>query len=425
MKSPRFRLCSLFVAGLWMVNACVPFTPAAAVIPQVSKMTGTPLPSNIQDVTVKSSPVPTETFQPTITPIAEYTQTILTPRPSTGAIHAMRVDYSDMTNSRSEVAAVEAHMKDVGVNMVTVGGGRPEWTYFKWPGHEANWASSVRDTGIDFLAEDATRFGKWARVDVTVDVLSPTYIRKHPDKAAINFVGVKSKYLVSTDELVNGEYGRQLLGMIEAIASGYPVDSISITELIYHSDGYGPDDLKLYQESTGRKGWPRNANGQINTDDVSIGDWRTHELDVFLDKAAVICHKYGKEFYLDVGLSLDNLNKMTNEHGTNYHVVLEHTDKLVLWAYYDLDHFPPALFEQVAALENKLGKDRFILSLGLWDEALPQTRPEKFSEYLTAAEKYGINDFWITPSTLMTEAHWQVLKKLWGQAFLAQTGVAP
>jgi hypothetical protein len=406
MKSLRFRLFGVFISGLWMLNACVPFTPAVAFIPQASIMTATISP---------------DTNEPTITPIPEYTQTILTPQPSSGAIHAMRVDYKDMTTSRNDVAAIEAHMKDVGINMVTVGGGRPEWTYFKWPGHQGNWASSVRDTGIDFLAEDAARFGKWAHVDVTVDVLSPTYIQKHPDKAAINFVGVKSKYLVSTDELVNGEYGRQLLGMIEAIASGYPVDSISITELFYHSDGYGPDDLKLYQEYTGRKDWPRNANGQINTDDDSIGDWRTHVLDVYLDKAAAICHKYGKEFYLDVGLSLDNLNKMTNEHGTNYHVVLEHTDKLVLWAYYDLDHFPPALFEQVADLENKLGKDRFILSLGLWDEALTQTRPEKFNEYLKAAEQYGINDFWITPSTLMTKAHWQVLNDLWGQPGSAPT----
>jgi hypothetical protein len=413
MRSSYFQISSLIVSGIWLLSACVPLNTAAFTTLQKSTMSNTSSPPATQTQTVAPSPVPSATFQPTITPLPDYTQVVLTPQPSTTQIHAMRVDYPDMTTSRSVVGVLEAHMKDIGINMVTLGGGRPEWTYFKWPGHEANWASSVRDTGIDFLAEDTARFGKWARVDVTVDVLSPTYIKQHPDKAAVNFVGQKSQYLVSTSELVNGEYGRQLLGMIEAIASGYPVNSISITELFYHSDGYGPDDLKLYQEYTGQKDWPRNANGQINTDDVSIGDWRTHVLDIFLDKAAAIAHRYGKEFYLDVGLSLDDLNHMTNEHGTNYKVVLEHTDKLVLWAYYDLDHFPPALFAQVADLEKKLGKDRFILSLGLWDEKLPQTRSETFKEYLLAAEKNGINDLWITPSTLMTDAHWQVLKEVW------------
>jgi hypothetical protein len=254
------------------------------------------------------------------------------PDPLAAPIHAMRVDYPDFTNSRGQVDIWEARMKAAGINMVSLGAGRLEWTYFKWDGHQANWSSPVRDNGIDYLAVDSARFGQWAHVDAVVDVLSPNYIKAHPDKAAVRVDGVPSTDLVSTTELTTGDYGKQLLAMIEYIAANYPVNSISLTELFYHTDGYGPDDKASYLAYSGNTDWPRNSNGTIAINDKSIGDWRTHALDVYLDQIVAVCHKYGKQFYLDVGLTLDygfnvdSLNHMTNEHGTNYKVVLEHTE---------------------------------------------------------------------------------------------------
>jgi len=335
-------------------------------------------------------------------------------------IHAMRVAYADYEKSRGEVDQIEKQMQAAGINMVGLGAGRVEWTYFKWAGHEANWSNDIKSTQVDYLAEDTNRFGKWAHINAVVDVFAPNYIKAHPETAAISFVGQPSQNLVSTTELVSGEFGQQLLDMIDYIAANYPVDSISLTELFYHIDGYGPDDKASYlaysaQYGNPRTDWPRTTDGTIDINDISIGNWRTHVLDVYLDKIVAACHKYGKKFFMDVGLSLDDLTKVTNEHGTNYNVVLEHTDKLVIWGYFELDDYPPEYFEDIAQFLKGFGQDRVILSIGLWNKAGGATTASKLETAILASQSGGMPNLWITPSTLMDVDHWNVLEKLWGR----------
>lgn len=336
------------------------------------------------------------------------------------AIHAMRVAYTDYEKSRGEVDQIEKQMQAAGINMVGLGAGRVEWTYFKWAGHEANWSNDIKSTQVDYLAEDTNRFGKWAHINAVVDVLAPNYIKAHPETAAISFVGQPSQNLVSTTELVSGQFGQQLLDMIDYIAANYPVDSISLTELFYHSDGYGADDKASYlaystQNGNPRTDWPRTADGTIDINDVSIGNWRTHVLDVYLDKIVAACHRHGKKFFMDVALSLDDLTKVTNEHGTNYNVVLEHTDKLVIWGYFELDNYPPEYFQDIAKFLKGFGLDRVILSIGLWNQAGGATTASNLETAILASQSGGMPNLWITPSTLMDVDHWKVLEKLWAR----------
>jgi hypothetical protein len=355
--------------------------------------------------------MPSATLMPTITPIAI---------PSAMPIRALRVDYPDYATSRGQVGRWEQNMKAAGINMVGLGAGRVEWTYFKWAGHETNWAGAVTDTGHDFLAEDTARFGQWAQINAVVDVFAPNYIRAHPGTAAIRADGVPSTNLVSTTELTTGKFGKQLLAMIKYIAANYPVNSISLTEMFYHVDGYGPDDKVSYMAYSRKKDWPRNADGSIAVNDASIGNWRTHVLDIYLDKIVAICHQYGKQFYLDVGLTLDygytveSLNHVTNEHGTNYNVVLQHTDKIIIWGYFALDQFQPEFLKDVAQFLTQFGYNRVILSIGLWGRASPVVTAEKLKRAMIASQAGGISDIWITPGSLMSASHWQVLDQLWG-----------
>ena len=117
---------------------------------------------------------------------------------SSTPIHALRLDFPNIADSRSLVELLEPRMKLVNINLVALGAGRTEWTYFKWAGHENVWSNDVKDTGIDFLLDDSTRFGKWAHVNAVVDVFAPNYILAHPDKAAISVDGVHSTNLVSS-----------------------------------------------------------------------------------------------------------------------------------------------------------------------------------------------------------------------------------
>jgi hypothetical protein len=353
-------------------------------------------------------------------PTSERTKSVITPTTRTAdinpkTIHALRADYTDMAKSREQVQPLENKMRQAGINMVSLGAGRAEWTYFKWEGHEDAWSGDVKTSGIDYLLEDSSRFGVWAHVDATVDVLSPLYIQAHPEAAAVSADGEVSKSLVSTMSLVEGDYGKQLLGMIEAIAANYPVDSISLTELFYHRDGYGADDKAAYLAATGKTDWPRNTDGSINIDDPSIGNWRSAVLDGFIDKAVAIAHKYGKEFYLDVSISLDNMQNATNEHGTRYDLVLQHTDKIIVWGYFDLESYEPEFLETVARYLVNYGSDRVILSIGLWNKQNQAISAERLQRGILASQKGGMNNLWITPASLMDDSHWQVLIDLWGK----------
>ncbi len=332
-------------------------------------------------------------------------------------IHALRIDYPDLGASRSIVEGLEQHARAAGINMIALGAGRVEWVYFKWPGHENVWANDVKDSQIDYLMEDAVRFGKWAHVNAVVDIFAPNYIKAHPDQAAISWLGVPSEYLVGTMDLVDGEFGQMVLDMIDAIATNYPVDSISITELFYHSDGYGPKEKAAYMAYVGSQDWPRTSDGHIDIDDVSIGNWRGYELDRFLDRAVLIAHAHGKQLFMDVALSLDDLSKMTNEHGTNYNLVLEHMDKLVIWAYLDLDNYAPEDLFGIGLFLKQFETQRIILSIGLWSNQASVISPDKLKRAILAAADGYMPNIWVTPSSLMQDTHWNVLEDLWGTSY--------
>ncbi len=325
----------------------------------------------------------------------------------------MRVDYKNYATSRSEVGTWEQEMKAAGINMVALGAGRVEWAYFKWAGHEANWSNDVKDTGIDFLAQDAARFGQWAQINAVIDVLSPNYILAHPGSAAINAAGQPSTDLVSTAELVNGDYGKQLLDMVDYIAANYPVDSISITELSYHVDGYGADDLALYKAATGRSDWPRNSDGSIAINDPSIGNWRSAVLGEFLGRATALAHAHGKQLFFDVGVNITNLSNAMNDHGTNYGVMLQHTDRLVVWDYFGDYGYSPAQSKTLAQYLLQYGLNRIILSVGLWGPNGSTVSAGDFQTAIQASQDGGMPNIWICPGSLMTPAHWQVLDALW------------
>jgi len=327
----------------------------------------------------------------------------------------MRVEYSGgYEGSRSQVDAWEQQMRAAGINTVALSAGRVEWPYFKWAGHE--WSGVVEDTGIDFLGEDSARYGQWAQhVDAVIDVYSPNYVSANPDKAAVNVLGERSPNLVSTAELVNGEFGQQLLDMVEYIAANYPqVDSISITELAYRIDGYGPDDLALYSAATGRSDWPRQSNGQVDIDDPSIGNWRSAALGEFLGRAADRAHQYGKQLYMDVSISVGNLSLMTSNRGTNYNAMLQNVDKIVVWDYFGEDEFPAEYSRDIAQFLTQFGTDRVILSVGLWGVSGSTVSAGDFQTAIQASMDGGMPNIWICPGSMMTGDHWQVLTNLWG-----------
>jgi len=333
------------------------------------------------------------------------------------SVRAMRVDYLDVDKSRGEVAALETRMQQAGVNLVAVGAGRVDWTYFPWRGHSDRWSATVKTSGNDILFEDSTRFGKWAHVSAVVDVLAPLYIQQHPE-TAISWLGNPSKNQVATMELVNGQFGQELLDMIDQIAAYYPVNSITITELVYYIDGYGVQDKAAYLAYSGRSDWPRTANDQINIDDPSIGVWRSYEIGRFLEKAAAIVHRHGKQLFVEMRIGVEPSGQVLVKNGTDINSFLGYVDRLVVRGSSDPNSRSQSSMNAIAQYLARYQKNRLILSIGLWDKDYDIGTPGNQMSALSVADfqsalQGGATNLWVTPSFLMSNAHWQTLHDFW------------
>jgi hypothetical protein len=337
-------------------------------------------------------------------------------------VKLVRVDYTDLTSSRDEVAGLEQHMQEVGVNMVGLGAGRVDWTYFPWKGHSANWSDAVRTTGVDYLKEDTNRFGKWSQVYAAIDVLSPLYIKAHPAAAAVSWSGQPSQNLVGLMELVEGDFGTELLSMIDYIAVNYPVNAITLSEMVYYVDGFGEKDKTAFLAYSKLADWPHNADGNIDLDSQAIGQWRAYELGRFLEKAAAVVHKSNKQLFVEVHINLDEAGKVWLQNGTDYDQLLKNADKLLVWGNYNMEGRALGAIVNVAYYLTRLDPERVILMIGLWAENYPSNTPkeemqaipaEDLRTALSAADQGEIKSLGVVPSFLLGDEHWQVLKEMW------------
>ena len=351
---------------------------------------------------------------PNSTPNPQFTQL--------NSVHAVRIDYLDISNSQTELDGLESQMKAAGTNMVALSAGRVDWTYFPWKGHPDRWSSEVKRTGVDYLARDSARFSEWAHVSAVVDMLAPRYLKSRPDEAAISSTGIASDNLVSTVDLVEGDFGQDALDMIEFIAANYPVNSVTISELVYYVDGFGDNDKAAYTSYSGQEDWPRTATGEIDIDDPSIGTWRAYEVGRFLEKAAEIVHRYDKQLFFEARVSLDSNGNVVVKNGTDLDAYLMDADRLVVWGNHDLDGQPVEAISQVASYLTQFGVERVIMMIGLWDNIYSPDFPKEQMTAIPAAnlqvmlestEQAGITNQWVSPSFLISQEHWNSINAVW------------
>ena len=407
-------VCALSLTGCNLLPFGALITPSPTPLLEIQEGSATRVVNSTPTFTAGPSPAQTPeptmaaTPSPTASPIPTETQTPMT-------VRAVRIDYPNFATSRDEVVILDQKLRQAGVNLVALGAGRLDWNYFIWPEHPEWWSGDVKDTGIDFLAEEIARFRPWAKhINIVVDVFASRYLENHPEAAAISAQGVPSTLLVSTMQLVEGEFGQDLLSMLDYLAANYPVDSISITELAYRVDGYGEDDKAAYLAYTGQEDWPRRAGGKIDIDHASIGEWRSYEISRFIEKAAEVVHKHGKELFVDVNMNPQYLKNEASEYGQNYRLLLKYADRLVVWDYFGLSGQRPEKVKEIADFFSQYGSGKTILSFGLWAKNGGTIKANQLRLGVQAGLESKIPHLWITPSHLMNDDHWQVLIDLWG-----------
>jgi hypothetical protein len=300
--------------------------------------------------------------------------------------------------------------------VVGVGAGRAEWTYFRWAGREDRWSNHQKGEPREDLLRAATDalHARGFRVAAYVDLYAPAWTQAHPGTAAVQSDGTAHPEQVSLAELVDGEFGRRVVEMVEYLAANYPVDAINLTEAAYRHTSYGEADLAAYRAATGRAAWPRDWRGRVDADDPSLWEWKSAALERFVARAAEAAHRHGKQLWVDVAASWKDLSRDGKDFGHDYRRLLGHADRLVVWNYHALEGLPASAGRDLAArLVATLPAGRWTLSVGLWGPGGKAITPEQLSETLAAALEGGARDLWVTPNDQLTDAHWNALLRAW------------
>ena len=301
------------------------------------------------------------------------------------------------------------------VELVGVGAGRTEWTYFRWAGHEDRWSNHQKGESQDLLrmaTEDLHRKG--ARVAAFIDLYAPAWTRAHPGTAAIQADGAAHPEQVSLAELAEGEFGTVVLEMVEYIAANYPVEAIDLTEASYRHTSFGDRDLASYRKTTGRASWPRDWRGRVDVDDPSVWEWKSGLVESFVRRAAAVAHKHGKLLFLDVAASWKDLRRDGKDHGHDYARLQRVADQLVVWDYAAREGLPPDASRELAArLSATLPPERWTLSIGLWGRSDQPLSAAELGATVAAAIEGGARRIWVTPNDLITDQHWNAILRAW------------
>ena len=300
-------------------------------------------------------------------------------------------------------------------DVIGVGAGRTEWTYFRWAGHEDRWSNHQKGERKDLLLTALQELhDKGFKVAAFIDLYAPKWIQTHPGSGAIQADGTPHPEQVSLAELAEGEFGNLVLEMIGYIAANYPLDAIDVTEAAYRHTSFGPADLASYGKATGRTAWPRDWRGRVNIDDPSIWEWKSSLMEKFVERAAAAAHRHGKPLYLDVAASWKDLRRDGKDHGQDYARLQRVADRLVVWNYYALEGLLPSASRDLAArLAATLEPGHWMLSLGLWGRDGKPVLPDDLAAAIAASIDGGARHIWITPNDQITDAHWNAILRSW------------
>lgn len=338
-----------------------------------------------------------------------------TARPPGGPeLRIMSVPFDVVVGGAPGLRELEGRLGAHGVNAVAISAGRVDWTTFDWSGEPDRTAPTVSSQNDPF-GEAVELLGSGRHVAAVVDVFAERLLQERPELAAVDEHGAPSTFQVSPTALAEGAAGERLLEMIRFLLENYPVDSIDLTELHYDTHGFGEDDLASYRATTGRAGWPRDDEGGIDLDDPSLGTWRSARIADFVAAAADVAHAHGAELLVDVRVSWEDLARNAVESGQDYEVLLESADRLVLWNYFALNGRPAGVTREIVEHVGSLGREDFIISIGLWSEdgTIP---PRDLEEALRLASSVPSPGVWVVPSSMLEEGHWDAVARVWGRS---------
>jgi glycosyltransferase involved in cell wall biosynthesis len=349
-------------------------------------------------------------------PVASAVAGMLSPEPPPAFGLGLSTHFDAWPDWRMAISSIVKRPQVRRAEVVGVGAGRIEWAYFRWKGHEDAWANHQKgEPAEDLLLEAAKAFrAEGLEVAAFVDLFAPGWIARHPGSAAVSADGTPSTEQVSLAQLADGPFGARVLEMIEALAAGYPIAAVNLTEAAYGDTSFGAEDLASYRALTGRRDWPRDPLGRVEVEDPSVWEWKSILFERFVAKAAAAVRRHGKQLWVDVAASWKDLARDGRDYGHDYGRLVRHADRIVVWDYFALEGLPPSASRDLARhLAARYPASHFDLSVGLWGKGASVVPAPELDAALAAAVAGGARRVWVTPNDQVTDEHWRsVLRRL-------------
>jgi hypothetical protein len=320
--------------------------------------------------------------------------------------------FEDVVDRADFLPSVAEQLDRVGATGVSVAVGRVDWTAFPWEEHPQSWSSAVTSTNRDYVAE-AIRLVNPSdnrNIIAVIDVLVEKWIDSDPAIAGISATGERSTLFASLSALTDGPVGDRIVELVGTVAKRYSPDAISLTELFIDTYSFGPDDLESYRAWSGTTDWPRSSSGDIDTEHPTIGEWRAGAVTSLVERAAAASHDHGVELFAEVRASWNGPHADPGMHGQDYSALLRVADKLVVWGYFGLSDRDASYLETIA--RELPDSSRFVLSIGMWARKGTISGRE-LTEAIAASRRGGMSAVWITPTSLLTERHWDSIREAW------------
>ncbi|NKX92303.1 hypothetical protein HF995_03290 [Sanguibacter hominis ATCC BAA-789] len=340
-------------------------------------------------------------------------------------VRSVSVDLSVVTDPATDWSALSHRLDVAGANAVFLNAGRVEFTAFDWAAHP----DAAASPGTDHLARAARalRDGDgWEprEIGLIVDAFVPEWIKADPTIAGVAPDGRLARYRASASQLAHGEVGERIIDLVADLGARYEPDQIAITELFLDLYSFGDDDLALFRQMTGRTDWPRDADGLPDDRSPIVGAWRAEVIADLLRRARAALDEVNDGRGADIDLVMEarvdwkapTVGPLVAGH--DYETLLDAADRLVLWTYLSGGR-PGTEAGELARALAAAGYDmsRFTFSLGLWDRTAeaPSGRitTEVLEQALDEAQRAGVRDLDVTPLTLMTDADWAALARVW------------
>lgn len=328
------------------------------------------------------------------------------------------IGFEDLAEGRTGDLA--ARLDEVAATDVSIVAGRIDWTAFPWAGREDSWSSAVEDAGGADLVGDAIAAlgtaadGTARSVVLVVDVLAPGRLADEPALAGTSVTGERSEEFPSLAALTAGPVADDLVALVEEIARRYAPAAVSLTELFVDDTTWGDDDLADFRATTGADDWPRTGDGAIDVADEAVVTWRCEAIARLVGRCREAAAAHGVEVWTEVRSPEGDASGDRRDSGQDYGLLAEAADRIVVWDYFGIadEGVPPPTAELARALADRFG-DRAILSVGLWDSDDDAIRPRELADAVRDAADGGADAVWVTPASLMTDAHWRDLAGAW------------